>query len=130
LTLVFGGVEDAEEEAGQVHAEVGAVGGGAVFEVEAEGLALEQGGVFGEEAEQDADEEAFELVAGIAAGFEGVVEEAHDLGGFEIDGLLVLESVLFVAGDEGEGVNVFVEIGEREFEGAGLRMGRGGMRSY
>jgi len=41
----------------------------------------------------------------------------HDLGGFEVDGILVGEAVLFVAGDEGEGVDVFVELGEREFEG-------------
>ena len=95
-------------------AEVGAVFGGAVFEVEAEGFALEDAGVLGEEAEEDADEEAFEVVAGVAAGFEGVVEVAHDFDGFEVDGVLFLELVLLVAGDEGEGVDVLVEVGQRK----------------
>ena len=36
-----------------------------------EGFALENAGVLGEQAEQDADEKAFQVVAGVAAGFAG-----------------------------------------------------------
>src|SRR6185437_7618324 len=91
--------------------------GGSLFEVQAESFALEDAGVFGEEAEEDADEEAFEGMAGVAAGFEGVVQMAHDFDGFEIDRLLFDEFVLLVAGDEGEFVDVIVKVSEREFDG-------------
>jgi len=55
-------------------------------------------------------------VAGVAAGLQGIVEIAHDLGGLEIDGVLILEFVLLVAGDERKGVNVLVKRGERKFD--------------
>ena len=90
------------KEAREVHARVRAVGGGAVLEVELKGFALENAGVLGEEAKEDADEKAFEVVARVAAGFERVVKVAHDFGGFDVDGVLFLEFVLLVAGDEGE----------------------------
>ena len=61
LPLVFRRVEHAEE-VGQVQAQVGAVLGGAVFEVELEGFTLEEAGVFRKEAEEHAHEEPFELV--------------------------------------------------------------------
>ena len=116
LPPVFRGVEHAEQ-VGEVQAEVGAVLGSAVFEVELEGVALEEAGVLCKEAEQHADEEPFELVTAVAPAFQGVVQVAHDLGGFEVDGVLVGKPMLLVAGDEGEGVNVLVELGQREFEG-------------
>jgi hypothetical protein len=56
-------------------------------------------------------------VPAVAPAFQGVVQVAHDLGGFEVDGVLVGEAVLFVAGDEGKGMNVLVELGQREFKG-------------
>ena len=116
LALLLGRVEDAEE-AVEVHAEVGAVGRGLVFEVKAEGVALEDAGVLGEEAEEDADEEALQIVTAVAAGFDGVVQVAHDGDGFEVDRVLVLELVLFVAGDERESVDVPVELSQGELDG-------------
>ena len=35
---------------------------------------------------------------------------------FDVDGVLFLELVLLVAGDEGEGVDVLVEFGQRELQ--------------
>jgi hypothetical protein len=110
LTLFRRGIEDGKEVR-EARAQVGAVAGRAVDYVEAEGFAVEYAGVFGEKAEEHTDQESFELVAGVAAGFQGVVKAAHDFDGREVDGVLVLESVLLVAGDEGKGVNVVVEIG-------------------
>ena len=117
LLALFGRRVQHVEEAREVQAEVGAVLGGAVQQVEPERFALEDARVLGEEAEEDADQEAFELVPGVAAGFQRVVQVAHDLDGFEVDRVLVLELVLLVAGDEGEGVNVLVEVGQRKFDG-------------
>ena len=56
-------------------------------------------------------------MAGVAAGFQFIVELAENLGGLDVDGVLFLEGVLLVAGDEGEVVNVLVKLGQREFRG-------------
>lgn len=101
-----------------MHAEVGAVRSGAINEIEAEGFAFEDAGVFGEKAEEDADKEAFELMAGVAADLEGVVEAAHVFDRFDVDGTLLDEFVLLVAGEEGELVDVVAKIGEGKFDGA------------
>ena len=66
LALVRRRVEDFKEP-GQVLAEVRAVRRSAVFDEQVKGFALENAGVLGEQAEQDADEEAFEVVATVAA---------------------------------------------------------------
>ena len=62
------------------------------------------------------------MIAGVTAPFQGVVEIAEYLSGLDINGVLLLKFVLLVAGDEGEGVDVAMEIGERKFGGgdAGL----------
>ena len=65
-----------------------------------------------EQAEQDAHQKSFQVVAGVTAVFQGIVKLAHDLDGFDVDGVLLLEGVLLVAGNEGELVDVAVEIGE------------------
>ena len=90
------------EELCEAWAEVAAVPRSAVFEVEAEGFALEQPGVLGKQTKQDADEKAFEVVTGVTAGFKGVVKFTEHFGGVGVDGVLLLELVLLVAGDEGE----------------------------
>ncbi len=113
LALGLGGVEDGEE-AVELGAEVGAVGGGAVADVEFEGVGGEDAGVVGEEAEEEAGEEEAEVVTGVAAGGEGVVEFGHEFGGADVGGVLGVEFVLFVAGDEGEVADVSVEVGEGE----------------
>lgn len=119
VALVFGGVEDLEEEC-ELWAEVGAVEFGVVLEEEFEGVGLEEFGVFGEEAEEDADEEAFEGVAGEACGFELVVEVGEFFDGLEVGGVFGVELAGLVAGDEGEVADVFVEVGEGELEGVGV----------
>jgi hypothetical protein len=90
---------------------------GAVFEKEVKGFALENAGVLGEEAKENADEKAFEVVAGVAAGFERVVKFAENFSGFDVDRVFFLVGMLLVAGNEGESVDVFVKIGERKFNG-------------
>ena len=115
LALRGVGVEDAKELF-QPDAEIGAVLGGAVAEEQFKGFLREDAVVLGKEAEEDADEEAFEFVPGIAARFQGIVQVAHELRGFEVRGVFGIEPVLGVAGDEGEMADVFVEVGQREFD--------------
>jgi hypothetical protein len=80
-------------------------------------FALENSGVFGKQAKEDSDEKAFEVVAGVAPGFERIVKVAENFGGFDVDRVFFLIGVLLVAGNEGEGVDVFVKIGEWKFNG-------------
>ena len=110
LAFFLGSVEDIEE-AGEMKAEVGTVGGGAVLEKKGEGLPLEDAGVFRKQAEENADEKTFELVAGVTAGFEGVVETTHDFDGLEVNRVLFGKLVLFVTGNESEILDVLVKIG-------------------
>lgn len=56
-------------------------------------------------------------MAGVAAGFEGIVKFAENFSGFDVDRVLLFVGVLLVAGDEGEVVDVAVKIGERKFNG-------------
>ena len=118
LAFVLGGIEDAEE-AGELGAEVAAIGGGAVGEVELEGVLGEDAGIVREEAEEDADEEDAEVVALITTGEEGIVEFRHEFGGFDIGGIFGVEFALAQAEDEGETVDVFVEVRDWESEGGG-----------
>ena len=87
---------------GEVHAEVGAVLGGALFEVVLEGAALEEGGVFGKQAEKQPDQQDFEGVAVVAGGLELVVQPAQLFGSLDIDRVLLAEAAGLVAGDEPE----------------------------
>jgi len=104
------------EQAGELRAEVGAVFGGAFFYPGTEGVGgLENAGVFGKEAEQEAHEQQFERVAGVVGFLERVVQLAHALGGFDVDGVLRGDGLRAVTGDEGEIFDVLVQVGEREF---------------
>ena len=69
----------------------------------------------GEEAEQDPHQESFQIVARVAAGLQGVVQVVHDGDRSEIDRVVVLEAVLLVAGNEGELVDIAVQVGKRKF---------------
>ena len=113
--LVLGRVEH-REELRQMDAQVGTVGLGAVLDEQPEGLALEDAGALREETEEDPHQEAFQLVAGVAARLQGVVQIVHDGDRAEIDRVLVREAVLLVAGDEGERVDVAVQVGQRELD--------------
>ena len=97
-----------------MQAQVRAVGGGAVLDVELEAVGLEKAGVVGEEAEKDAHEEALKVMARVAAGGQRVVEIAEDLNSSDVDGVFVTQAVLPVTGDEGKVVKVLVEILEQE----------------
>ncbi len=109
-------VEDFKEPR-QVQAQIRAVRRRAVFQVEPEGFALENAGVLGEQAEQDADEKTFQVVARVAARLQRVVKIAHDFDGLDVDGVLLLKFMLLVAGNEREVLDVTMKIGEREFTG-------------
>lgn len=67
-----------------------------------EGVPLEDIGVLGEQAEEHADEEAFEAVAGVAGLFEFVVQIAEERDGLLVNLRLGLKKVLFLVADEGE----------------------------
>jgi hypothetical protein len=66
-----------------------------------------------------ADEEAFEIVAGVAAGFQPVVEFPHEFGGGDGDGGLFAVAAA-AAEDEGEGLDMFGEFVEAEADFAVL----------
>ena len=116
LLSPFGrGVEHIEKP-GQVRAKVAPIGLGLVLDVETEGLSLEDAGVLPKEAKQNAHEEPLQLVPLVSAGFQGVVQVAEDLNCLEVDRVLILEPVLLVAWDEGEGVGMVVEVRQRELD--------------
>ncbi len=87
---------------------------GAVFEIQPESVGWEDTRIVGEEAEEDADEEPLEIMAGIAPCAERVVDAGHDLDSFEIEIVLRLERGDLIAGDKGEQADVIFELGERE----------------
>jgi hypothetical protein len=100
----------------QPDAEIGAVFGGAVAQEQFKGFLRENAVVLGKEAEEDADEETLEFVAGVAARLQGVVQVAHELGSFQVRRVFGIEPVMGVAGDEGEVADVLVQIGQRELD--------------
>ena len=106
-------IEDTEELS-EAYAEIRPVALGAIFYEELELVRLEDAGVFCEEAEEDSDEETFEIVACIAAAVEGVVQVGHELNGLEVGGVLRDEFVGGVVGDEGKEADVGTEFAERE----------------
>ena len=97
-----------------VVAEVGAVGRGAFLDEVAKALGREDGGVVGEQAEQQAHQQHFERVAGVAALAQRVVQAAHALGGPDVDRILRLDFLRLVAGDEAEPAHMLVQVLERE----------------
>ncbi len=98
-------------------AEVGAIRARVVLDEERESVALKQAGILGEEAKQDADEKAFEIVTGIAALFEGVVQFTEQLDGSNIDRIFHVELMLLVARNECKGIDVAMKLIERKFGG-------------
>src|SRR5690606_32355554 len=69
-----------------------------------------------EEAEEDADQEALQRVARVAAGRQRVVKLAHDLGGLDVDRVLPGEGADLVAGDESEELDVAVEVLDEDLD--------------
>ena len=44
------------------------------------------------------------------------MQRAENFGGFDVDGVLFFKLVLLIAGNEGEGVDVFMKFGERKLD--------------
>ena len=101
----------------EVLSQVRAVGSGAVFDEEAERFTFKDAGVLGKQTKEDANEKLFEVMAGVAARFERIVKLAEKFSGFDVDRVLLLVGMLFVAGNESEVLHVPVKLGEREFVG-------------
>jgi hypothetical protein len=111
----FRGVEHLEQP-GQQGTEVGTVLAGALLDPGAQGLrGLEDAGVVCEQAEQQSHQQHFEVVPAVAAFLERIVQPAHALGGLDVDRVLRLDFLRFVAGDEAEVAHVPVQVLEREF---------------
>src|ERR1017187_6349004 len=109
-------VEDIKQSR-QFFAQFRAVGRGAVFDEQTKRRGFKNSRKVGKEAKEDADEKAFEVVAGVSAGFKRAVKLAENFGGFDVDRVFFLVGVLLVAGNEGEVVNMAVKIRERKFNG-------------
>ena len=89
----------------------------AVLDVEPERLAVENAGIFGKQTKQDADQETLQFVTAVAAGFQRVVQVVHDSHGPQVNRILVLETMPLIAGDQGELVDVPMELSKLEFLG-------------
>jgi len=101
----------------QLRAEVGAVGRGALVQPGAECLRrLEDAGVVGEQAEQEAHQQQFQRMARVATRLEQVVEAAHLLGRLDVHRVLRLDLLRAIAGDEAEMLDPLVQVGELEFD--------------
>ena len=116
---VAGGLGRVEhlEQLRQARAGVAAVGRGALFDEGAKALRGEDGRVVGEQAEQQAHQQHFERVAGVAAFLQRVVQAAHALGGLHVHRVLRLDLLRLVAGDEAEPAHMPVQVlqGEADF---------------
>ena len=114
LALGFRGVQHLEQFS-QPRAGVRAILAGAGFdEVQEDVARLEDAGVVGEQAEDDAHQEAFQVVALVARGGERVVQQPHQLGGFDVGRVLIAEGAALHAEDEAEFLDVGVQVGERK----------------
>ena len=90
--------------------QIAPIGGGALFDQVLELAALENAGVLGEQAEQQADQIDFQLMARVTDGLELVVQLAHAFGGLDVDRVLLFIGRSLIPGDEAEQPHVFVEI--------------------
>ena len=107
------------EQLGQQRSQVEAVRARAGFEELEEDVAgLEDAGVVGKQAEHGAHQEQLQVVSGVAGGLEFVVQAAHELGGLDVDRILILEGSLLPAQEEAKPLDVLGQVGQRE--GCGL----------
>ena len=91
------------------------IGGGALFDQVLKLAALKDAGVFGEQAEQQADQIDFQLMAGVTDGLELVVQPAHAFRGLDVDRVLFFIGRGLIPGDEAEPPDVFIELFQGEF---------------
>ena len=107
---VFRCVEHLKQQR-QLCAEVGAIGCGALLYPGTECAGgLEDAGVFREQAEQQAHQQHFERVTCVASRLERIVQLAHALGGLDVDRVLRRDGLRAVTGDEGEVLDVLVQV--------------------
>ena len=108
----LGRVEHGEQLA-ELGAEVVAVGGGVLLQQRPELGRVEDGGVLGEEAEEQAHQQHLQGVAGVAVGQQRIVELGHELGGLGVGGVFgALGAGWSVAGEEAEQVQVLGQLGQ------------------
>ena len=106
----------------QARAQIGAVAGRALFDEAAERLRrLEDAGVVGEQAEQQAHQQHLERMAAVAAGLERIVQPTHALRSLDVHRVLWLDLQRLVTGKLAKEPDVFVQVLEREL--AGLAVG-------
>ena len=109
------------EQPRQPRPQVGAVLARAGFQQVEEAVArLEDAGVVREQAEDGAHQELLQVVAGIAGGFQGVVQQAHTFGGAHVDRVLIPEGAPLHAQDEAERFDVAGQVGQGEARLAAL----------
>jgi len=94
-----GGIEHGKEF-DEGRADVGAVFEGVGGDEFGELFFFENAGVFGEEAEEEADEQQFEVAPAVARFFQNVVDGGHVLDGAEVGGFFFLKDFFREAGDE------------------------------
>jgi hypothetical protein len=112
--LLARGIQHLEQHR-ELRAEVAAVRLRTLVDPGTEGLrGLEDAGVVGEQAEQQAHEKHFERMAFVAAGLQRVVQLAHALGRAQVHRVLRPDGLRLVAGDEGEAADVLVQVGKCE----------------
>ena len=102
------------EEGGELLCEVTAVSGGALGNEPRELVGLEDAGVLGEEAEEEADEVDFERVPRVADGLHRVVESGHLLGGPAVHGVLFADFTAVVSDHVAEERHVLAQVLEGE----------------
>ena len=112
------------EEAVQLRTEIGAVLARLRADELRESLRLENERVLGEQAEEHAHEQAFQLVAGEAAGPERIVQIAHAGVGFLIRGILGIEPHARLAEHEGERAGDAGKFAERERDAGSRASGK------
>ena len=103
------------EQAHQPRAEVGAIGGRALFdEVQEDVARLEDARVVGEQAEHDPHQEQLQVVTVVAGRLQRVVLPRDQLGRLDVDRVLIAERPALHADDEPELLQVLRQVGECE----------------
>ena len=121
LTELAGQVESVTQALREARSEVGAVFGGACFDVVQEDVArLEDAGVVGEQAKNDPDQEALEIVSPVAHGIELVVQPPDEFRRLDVDGVLIAKCPALDAKDEPEFLDVAGQVHKGEGDGLTL----------
>src|SRR6056297_58631 len=111
---LLGRVEDVEQIA-KKRPRVRAIGRGARFQIVPQDiLGLENAGIVGKQAEDDPHQELFELVALVSACLDLVMQQAHQLGGLDVDRVLIAELPPLNPEDEAEALDMVRQVLQQE----------------